>query len=71
MRSAGLGVAWRAGSVSVGGDRHVEAVWLGLQADSARLVANAVHLVIEDARHWLQDDRPDSDVAAIRHVLAA
>lgn len=45
--------------------------WYELQADLAAQSDNSVWRVIDDAGHYIQHDRPDAVIEAIRHVIQA
>lgn len=45
--------------------------WYELQADLAAQSDNSVRTVIDDAGHYIQHDRPDAVIEAIRHVTQA
>lgn len=49
------------------GRRRADA-WYELQADLAERSGNSVWRVIDDAGHYIQHDRPDAVIDAIRHV---
>ena len=57
--------------VSTDGGKEIEAAWRGMQEALPRLSSNSAHVVVEDAGHFIQLDRPEVVVAAIREVVAA
>jgi len=50
---------------------ELDAVWRSMQADLPKLSTNSAFVVVEDAGHFIQLDRPEVVVAAIREVVAA
>ncbi len=52
------------------GDRLL-AVWLRLQTDEATWSTNSRQEILKDASHYIQFDRPDAVIRAVRHVVGA
>jgi pimeloyl-ACP methyl ester carboxylesterase len=48
---------------------RLEAAWRSFQEELSRLSSNSAYLVVEDAGHHIQLDRPDIVVAAINEVV--
>lgn len=48
-----------------------ERMWQALQADQAGLVANSRHVAAERSGHYIQQDRPDLVIDAVRQVVEA
>jgi pimeloyl-ACP methyl ester carboxylesterase len=46
-------------------------MWQALQADQAGLVANSRHVAAERSGHYIQQDRPDLVIDAVRQVVEA
>ena len=44
-------------------------IWLDLQNDMASWSSRSTHRVLSDASHFIQLDRPDAVVAAVREVV--
>jgi pimeloyl-ACP methyl ester carboxylesterase len=44
-------------------------IWLDLQNDMASWSSRSTHRVLNDAGHFVQLDRPDAVVAAVREVV--
>ncbi|HKO49192.1 MAG TPA: alpha/beta fold hydrolase [Polyangiaceae bacterium] len=53
------------------GEKQLEQSWRSMQDDLARLSGNSAYLVVENAGHHIQLDRPDVLVAAINELLAS
>jgi pimeloyl-ACP methyl ester carboxylesterase len=49
--------------------RQLQAAWLELHEDEATWSSRARHVRVDDARHYIQFDRPDAVIEAIREVV--
>lgn len=49
--------------------RQRDAIWRALQADEATWSSRSQHRLVSDASHYIQFDRPDAVIAAVRSVL--
>ena len=50
---------------------RLDAAWLGLQNDEATWSTRSRHEVVAGATHYIQFDRPQAVVAAVREVVGA
>lgn len=50
---------------------HMQAVWKELQADEAGWSTRSQHILVPDSGHYIQDERPDLVIKAVRDVVDA
>lgn len=69
---AALPAADREGQhMTVAQEAEHRAVWKELQADEATWSTQARHILVPDATHYIQFDRPDLVISAVRDVVCA
>lgn len=59
----------KSGLVSEQGAARERAVWKSLQEDEASWSTRSRHVLLPDASHYIQYDRPDAVIAAVRSVV--
>jgi pimeloyl-ACP methyl ester carboxylesterase len=51
--------------------QRLQAVWFELHEDEATWSSRSRHVRLEDAQHYIQFERPDAVIEAIREVVAS